>query len=259
MKTMIYTEAALSSLPILPMTVGYLHRQEPRDRSEGLLWHQLLCVNEGHGYLVIDGERHALGAGDLIFLPANAPHVYGSDNGTLVTSWLSFVGEGVTGLYDYFGATVPALYRGRSGGAFLGALSRLYEKMDGMASPARLSQAAFGALNCFFEEATAAPLTPAEEMRAYLTRHFAEHLTLEDIFAGYGASHSKLSADFKRRFGVTVFDMLTDIRLRHAQLLLESDPTLRSAEVGAQCGFADGSYFCKMYRRAFGKSPRGKA
>lgn len=256
MKTMIYTEAAMGALPILPMTVGYLHRQETRVRPEGHASHQLLCVNEGSGYLIIGGERHVLGAGDLIFLPANAPHAYGSDNGTLVTSWISFVGGGVTGLYAYFGATAPALYRGRSGGAFLGALSRLLEKMSDMASPARISHAAFGAFNCFFEEASATTLTPAEEIKAYLERHFNEHLTLDDIFAGRGASHSKLSADFKRRFGMTVFEMLTDIRLRHAQLLLESDTTLKSAEVGRECGFTDGSYFCKMYRRAFGKSPR---
>ncbi len=258
MKTRFYTEEAFATLPILPITVGYLHRQELRDRPEGIKRHQLFFVNEGRGYLIIDGERHVLEVGDLMCLPADTPHTYGSEDGTLVTSWIAFVGGGAAPLLTYFGAA-PAIYRGRGrGGVFAKALLALYGEMEDTASAARLSLAAFGAVNSFFEEAIADRATPAERIKAYLERHFDERLTLEDIFAGYGASHSKLSADFKRRFGMTVFEMLTDIRLRHARQLLESDPTLKSAEVGAQCGFTDGSYFCKMYRRAFGKSPRGR-
>ena len=84
----------------------------------------------------------------------------------------------------------------------------------------------------------------------------AEKLILDDIFASCNYSKSKLSKDFKKKYGETVFDMLTRIRLSNAKKQMEEDPTLKIKDVAMSCGFNDCSYFCRMYKRAFGKSPK---
>ena len=40
-------------------------------------------ILEGRGYAVIDGTRHSLAAGDVVYLPPGTMHVVGAENGPL--------------------------------------------------------------------------------------------------------------------------------------------------------------------------------
>ena len=55
---------------------------------------------------------------------------------------------------------------------------------------------------------------------------------------------------------MTVFEMLTGIRLRHAHNMININPNIALKNVATYCGFSDVSYFCKMYKRFFGYSPK---
>ena len=81
-------------------------------------------------------------------------------------------------------------------------------------------------------------------------------LSLQDITELYPYSKSKLCRDFSAEYGMSIFDMLTKIRLNHARIMLKSDPSVSLKEVSENCGFNDTSYFCKMYKKAFGVSPK---
>ena len=47
---------------------------------------------------------------------------------------------------------------------------------------------------------------------------------------------------------------VTRVRINHALRLLETDLTI--ADIAAQTGFPDQSYFDRRFKQAFGKSPR---
>jgi AraC-like DNA-binding protein len=43
--------------------------------------------------------------------------------------------------------------------------------------------------------------------------------------------------------------------LKHAQAMLLSRPSQRISDVALSCGFSDGNYFSKVYRRVYGITP----
>lgn len=70
-----------------------------------------------------------------------------------------------------------------------------------------------------------------------------------------GCSRCHLSRVFQAATGQTPHAYLTEVRLRTA-LRLVVETRMPVAEVARRCGFADASYFGKVFRRQFGDSPR---
>lgn len=69
-----------------------------------------------------------------------------------------------------------------------------------------------------------------------------------------GLSVSHLSALFRANLHCSPIAYGLDHRLRLAQTLL-SDPHLSIKEIGAQCGFSNANYFCRIFRRHWKESP----
>ncbi len=89
---------------------------------------------------------------------------------------------------------------------------------------------------------------------AHCQEQYAEDIAISDLarIAGYSRYH--FTRLFKQAYGLSPTDYLCDLRIAHAsRLLRESDATVRT--IAGQCGFADPTYFCKVFRRAMGISP----
>lgn len=256
MRRRYYTPREQKCFPIYAETIGCCHLQEPRSRPQGLNVYQLSIVTDGQGILMLGDARYELSKGDLFFLPIGAPHEYYGIDEAFSTSWISFLGDGVEPLLSYYKISGAGAYLGRSYGNFEKSISELYEVFHTDIGLPLLMAKVYEAVVCFFEEAFKGDPSPVERIKLYLERHFAEPLTLEDIFAGSRYSRSKLCKDFKERYGETVFEMLTRIRLNNAERQLQSDPMLKVKDVAGSCGFNDCSYFCRMYKKQFGKSPK---
>ncbi len=257
MKKRFYTSEAEACFPLYANTVGLAEPQEPRYRPQGLGAHQIMLVNGGHGILEVGTKQYDLHAGDVFFLKKNQPHSYYGADADFSTSWVSFDGEGVERLLSYYGVTSSVVFCAQYHGKFEQKLSSLHKIFDSDIGIPALMLGAYDCVIGFFDDAFRSEPTQPEIIKSFLERHFAEPLTLEDIFADCKYSKSKLSRDFKKKYGETVFDMLTRIRLSNAKKQMEEDPTLKVKDVALSCGFQDCSYFCRMYKRAFGKSPKG--
>ena len=256
MKTRFYMSRAERCFPICAKTVGFDEPQAPRYRPQGLGANQILLVNRGRGILEVGTEQYELQKGDVFFLKKNVPHSYYGTAADFSTSWISFDGEGVEQLLSYYGVTSSVVFCVQHHQEFEQKLSAFYKIFDSDISIPALMLGAYDCVISFFDDAFRSELTQAEMIKSFLERHFAEPLTLEDIFADCKYAKSKLSKDFKEKYGETVFDMLTRIRLSNAKKQMEEDPTLKVKDVAQSCGFHDCSYFCRMYKRAFGKSPK---
>ena len=95
--------------------------------------------------------------------------------------------------------------------------------------------------------------SPAEAARAYMENHYAERVTIDTLCRRFHCCRATMTATYRRRYGETVTESLTRIRLAHACELLAGG--LSVTETAAACGFSDPSYFSKCYRRAFGHAP----
>jgi two-component system response regulator YesN len=88
----------------------------------------------------------------------------------------------------------------------------------------------------------------------FIDEHFAEDISIFQVASHLGVSQSHLSHLFKEHSGFTVLEFLQDRRIREAMRLLR-DPSLNVTEIYRQCGFSNGSYFCKVFRRYTGVTP----
>ena len=80
-------------------------------------------------------------------------------------------------------------------------------------------------------------------------------LTASSIAIAIGCSRAHLYRAFATQ-GLTVADVLREIRLKKAQSLLQDRRPRSLGQIAAQSGFADQSSFSRAFRAAFGITPR---
>lgn len=95
-----------------------------------------------------------------------------------------------------------------------------------------------------------AALTARDVIEAQLERD----VTLDDLERATGQDRWQLSRDFRALFGTSPYRYLVLRRLDKARrlLLVGKEP----ADVAAACGFADQSHFGRVFKRAFGLTPK---
>lgn len=84
-------------------------------------------------------------------------------------------------------------------------------------------------------------------MLAFVHAHLTEPLTVTDIARSAALSPSECLRCFRRTIGQTPAQYLRDCRLRRAADLL-SGTSLPVAQIAADCGFDDVSYFTRVFR-----------
>ena len=78
--------------------------------------------------------------------------------------------------------------------------------------------------------------------------------TVAEMAALLGVSDAQLRRICARAIGATPRQLLCNMRLQAAALLLQ-DPSIRIKEIQARVGIADASHFCRDFRDRFGVSP----
>lgn len=92
------------------------------------------------------------------------------------------------------------------------------------------------------------------EIREYVLRHYAEEITVKSIAERFSMDISNLSRQYKRLFDINLSEHIAATRLDAARRLLIGSE-LNSAQIGAQTGFSDSSYFYRAFKRAYGLPP----
>lgn len=94
------------------------------------------------------------------------------------------------------------------------------------------------------------------QMKQYVASHYQEPLELSDIAGQFGLSYHYLSSYFSQMAKEGFSEYLNRLRIEHArELLRESDMSI--AEVGCGVGYADHSYFCRVFKKITGVTPSG--
>ncbi|MBO5761219.1 MAG: AraC family transcriptional regulator [Lentisphaeria bacterium] len=101
------------------------------------------------------------------------------------------------------------------------------------------------------------PLSPriiAEKAKNYIARNYPEKLHLEDIAEYLNVSKYHFSRVFHASTGFSFRDYLCIYRLNKAkQFLLDEKGSI--GEIGEKCGFDNGNYFAKVFKKHFSLSP----
>lgn len=93
------------------------------------------------------------------------------------------------------------------------------------------------------------------EAIGFINRHYAEKIVIDDLAQTARMSVRNFFRQFKLCVGRSPVDYLLELRLDKARaILVNSDASVN--EVAQECGFYDSNYFCRVFRRAMGVSPR---
>lgn len=94
----------------------------------------------------------------------------------------------------------------------------------------------------------------AAAVRVHLFAHAHEPISLERLAALHGVSPFHLCRTFAQEFGLSITDMLAQIRMERARDLLQGGRH-SVKEVAFEVGFSNANYFSKVFRRVTGSSP----
>ena len=101
----------------------------------------------------------------------------------------------------------------------------------------------------------ALPARMVEELDNYIRENVSDEISNTEIGAIFGYHPFYVSRVLKERKGMTLRQYIIAYRLKQAKRLLElSDRS--AAEIAAECGFTDASYFAKTFKAAFGITPK---
>lgn len=93
-----------------------------------------------------------------------------------------------------------------------------------------------------------------EKINQYLSANYQQTITVENLALFVNMSRSNLYRLFMKEYGISPIQYLHNYRLDKALFMLKrSDMTTQ--QIAYFCGFTDVSYFCKLFKRKFQKSP----
>lgn len=95
----------------------------------------------------------------------------------------------------------------------------------------------------------------SRQMLIYISRHFHEPLTLEDLSRHFDMTESYICRIFHRDLGTTFKKHLTTVRVHQAiNMILHTDETLLS--IAMSCGFPDYRSFVHSFTSIYGMKPQ---
>ena len=93
-----------------------------------------------------------------------------------------------------------------------------------------------------------------ELTKMYLHENFAEKITIEKMCKAFSCSKSTLLSSFKKEYGKTVINYLSELRVDEAKRLL-SFTDFSISEISDATGFYDQAYFSKVFSKEVGITP----
>lgn len=92
-------------------------------------------------------------------------------------------------------------------------------------------------------------------VQAYISAHYGEQLSLDQLAQQFYLSSSYLSRLFKRETGTTLTTYLQNVRIEAAKNLLRTT-ALKSYEVAERVGINDPVYFSRIFKKITGLKPK---
>ncbi|MGF7143329.1 two-component system response regulator YesN [Anaerotaenia torta] len=94
-----------------------------------------------------------------------------------------------------------------------------------------------------------------ELAKKYISEHYKDNITLNDLAEYVELNASYFSNLFKTEVGTNFSDYLLEVRMRAARTLLR-DPTIKVYEIGCMVGYEDAVSFGRAFKKSVGISPK---
>ncbi|TAF97986.1 MAG: AraC family transcriptional regulator [Cytophagia bacterium] len=97
-------------------------------------------------------------------------------------------------------------------------------------------------------------LTTVEQAKNYLCSNFSSDISLYELARHCCVSPFHFNRLFKKIAGFTPHQYLSNIRLKHGEMLLKNSP-MSVSEIALQCGFSSIEYFATVFKQRYKMNP----
>ena len=254
--------------PRIPFIFHLIKREKGRN-AVLYNWHEnieLICVEEGSGFVVIDEEHLAVKKGDVVVINPNRLHGFcTTDSGLcydcLIVDRAFFIANFFDSNNFVFNSKICDDELVRLISSF-----KKYHYSTSLEEPMRIQHMRSVILQIALiicEKYAAFDRNPPEESHSlfcikqaigYIRAEGYRDVSLDEIAAFAGLSKYYFSREFRRITGQSFVSYLNSMRCEKArELLLEYEVSI--GEVGERCGFCNQSYFTRTFKRYAGITP----
>ncbi|HBC9088253.1 TPA: helix-turn-helix transcriptional regulator [Citrobacter koseri] len=233
-----------------------------------------LCIDLPRLDIVLRGEygnllekkQHALTEGEMLFIPARAANLPGSDKPVMLLSlvfapaWLglSFYDNRTASLLRPVRRIELAHQQRGEGEAMLTALTHLSRspQAQDIIQPLVLSllHLCRSVVNTRPDSRRPRSEFLYHSMCNWVQDNYARPLTRESVAQFFNITPNHLSKLFTQHGTMSFVEYVRWVRMAKARIILQKYH-LSISEVAERCGYHDSDYFCRLFRRQFGLTP----
>ena len=238
------------------LSVGSSRKTLTFSRAHTHPFYEVIIEAEGDGYYLIGDEKFDFKKGTVAIIPPGVSHMKVSDKGfrdvyISMTELPFLTGEEKQKcrVFDddlnetLFGVMEMMLLRYLEGEKGDTTLSLMYDLFIRLLSEKYVERKKD---------------TVVEELRYRIALNFTSPgLSITKLIEKVGYDKDHVRRRFTRVIGMTPLEYLTSLRLENAKKLLShnSEMKLSIAEIGAMCGYYDGRYFSRVFKKNTGVTP----
>ena len=234
---------------------------------------ELMYVITGELSVLIDGQSHKAGSGELIFVGSRLSHLVSACREGTVFLLIEFGPIFTNNRFEGIAALAPSrpiltLNTHPEMGAILPLFDEIIAERGTPTDESELivagniSKAAAYLCRALAPKESEAPQeTPApkcrmsaEQVLDFITYHYMEALTVKDVADRMGYSVCSFCRIVKKEFGKSFHVLLNEKRIKRACALLY-DTELPIGEIARQVGFSEAKSFCRVFKSIKGCTP----
>lgn len=232
-------------------------------------WHEnveLICIEEGSGFISIDEERREYGVGDIALISPNKLHGFRAVDSDM--KYMCFIIDRAFFTANYFDSN-DFVFSPKIRDEELVCLMREFKKYHAATSeeePMRIQHLRSAALRIMllicekhanFDKSPKTDshlLSSIKKSIGYVKAESEREISLDEISSFVGLSKFYFTREFRRITGYSFVDYQKNVRCERARgLLLATDESIK--EIGLRCGFENQSYFSKIFKEYSGLTP----
>lgn len=265
----IYTPSDFARAELLHLQeAGHLTATKPhsshRDKLNSFL---LIIITAGSGTLSYRNNVHKLKAGDCAFIDCSEPYTHSTSSDPWSMSWVHFYGNNIAKIYDrYINETGNYIFTPYNTFPLLQLVDELFllSQANDHIRDIKLHERLTVLLSSVLDEAVSYSLqrqnmskwdVQLKNVRDYLSSHYAEKISLENVASQFYLNKFTMIRYFKDQYGMSPIAYLLQVRITKAKEMLRFTNN-NIDEVAWKCGFPDGNYFSRAFKKIEHITPR---
>lgn len=236
-------------------------------KRENLASYLFLLVEDGRGRLLCDDLDCEIRKGECAFLDCRKYSGHHSSEDLWKLKWVHFYGSGMPEMFDrYLNIGGKLVFTSANLHKYESILDRLYRvvqnEQNELLRDLCMNRDLSELVTVIMEDALRPPSEDLGLSRKrnvadagdFIREHYREQLTLDLLASEFFIDKYYLTRVFKRQFGVSVNQYISQIRVEQAkQLLRFSDHSI--VWISGECGFGTASYFSRTFKKVEGVTP----